>query len=64
LGKREYVTVAAFAKEFSYNPFTVRRWCRDGVIEAVRAPSGRNWRIRVTEIDRVRRGDPLPQSAA
>jgi hypothetical protein len=64
LGKREYVTVSAFAKEFNFNPFTVRRWCREGVIEAVRAPTGRIWRVLRSEIDRVRRGEPLPMHAA
>ena len=55
--KARYMTVAAFAKTFGFNEQTVRRWCRDGNIEAVVAPGGRGWRISRSQVDKIENGD-------
>lgn len=46
---------------------TVRRWCRDGLIHAIKTPGGL-WRITRDEVDAILRGERAtrddPASAA
>lgn len=44
--------VAAYLGE-NVSPFTIRRWCRDGLIKAVKL--GRKWAIPESEARRIKR---------
>lgn len=46
----ELITTVAVAKQLTVSPDTVRRWARDGLIEAVTLPSGQ-LRFRQSDVD-------------
>ena len=51
--ERTFLTVAEAASEIGVHPETIRRWCRDGHIPALKFGTGRrgHWRIRRTDWD-------------
>ena len=44
-------TVAEVAKIFAVTPYTVRLWCRDGTLDAVKP--GKSWRVPESEVHRL-----------
>jgi excisionase family DNA binding protein len=48
-----YMTVKSLAEHIGKHERTVRRWCIEGTIKAMKDPGGRDWLILETEFDRV-----------
>lgn len=42
---KKMMTVPEVAKVFEVQPFTVREWLRNGILEGVRPPGTKAWRI-------------------
>lgn len=61
---KEYFNVAETAKILEKNPYTVREWCRNARINALKTGSGRGesteWRISKEEIARYQNEGLLP----
>ena len=55
----QFVSVSKMARILDRPTRTVRGWCEKGQVLAIRSPGG-VYQIPRAEIDRVRRGDPLP----
>jgi len=58
-----FVSVSKMARALKKPARTVRDWCEKRQVIALRSPGG-VYKIPRSEIERVRRGDPLPVSAA
>lgn len=43
--------------------YTVREWCRQGRVQARKAPNGRGWLVSHDELVRIRNEGPLPMTA-
>ncbi len=51
---REYLTLKEAARILSVSPYTLRRWIRQGRLEAFRLPTARSgWRVPRQEIERL-----------
>lgn len=63
---REWLTVEEFSKSVTRSVWTVRRWCRDGRIQAHKTVCGRGvsgeWRVSVAELQRYQREGLLPSN--
>lgn len=45
------LTVAQVAAQLGTTPRTVQRWIKDGLLRAIRLPSGRSYRIYQQDVD-------------
>ena len=57
---KDWYTTAEVAEIVGKSDYTVREWCRQGRIEAEKAPNGRGWLISHVELSRIRNHGPLP----
>ena len=58
---REWYPTAEVAALVGKAEYTVREWCRQGRVSAVKACNGRGWLISHEELCRIRNGErPLP----
>ena len=62
--KPSYVSVSTVARALDRSERTVRDWAERGRILARRPTPTSPWEILQTEIARIERGDPLPQTQA
>ncbi len=51
----EFLTIREIATRLRVDPVTVRVWCRQGRLKAVRA--GKNWRIKPEDVEEFIRAD-------
>lgn len=51
--RKKLVTVKEAAEIFEVQPFTIREWCRDGRLEAIKPPGTKAWRIPRESIDKL-----------
>lgn len=57
---KDWYTTAEVAEIVGKSEYTVREWCRQGRMEAEKAPNGRGWLISQPELTRIRNHGPLP----
>lgn len=58
---KDWYTTAEVAALLGKAEYTVREWCRQGRVSAVKASNGRGWLISHEELCRIRNGErPLP----
>ena len=57
---KDWYTTAEVAEIVGKSEYTVREWCRQGRVEAEKAPNGRGWLISQLELNRIRNHGPLP----
>lgn len=54
------LSTAQFARALAMSVRTVKFWCMRGWVRARQTPGG-HYRIPRTEVERVKRGDPMPE---
>jgi excisionase family DNA binding protein len=52
------LTVAQFADRLQIHKITVQRWLRVGTLKGTKLPGKAGWRIPVSEVERIERGEP------
>lgn len=67
-GEDAWLTTEEAAEEFGFHRETLRRWIREGIIPASRAPGRRRWTVRRGDVrqaleDRAREQAPAPDPA-
>ena len=47
------LNVKEAAEVFDVSEFTIREWCREGILEAVKPPGTKSWRIPRQSIEKL-----------
>lgn len=50
---KRFVSTKEAARIFEVQPLTIRQWCRDGILEAIKPPGTKAWKIPRESIERL-----------
>jgi excisionase family DNA binding protein len=57
---KKWYTTSEVAQIVGKAEYTVREWCRQGRVQAEKAPNGRGWLISHEQLETIRNHGPLP----